>query len=160
MTSILLFLSAWLDKRSEERAKQREHELDLRRLENEQIRESSVCESCEALKIELARLHDQNNLLINRMTTPNEVPIKQESDEVLKPIMPRHQSWKMRQQTLEANDRHNAKLINDKVKEELKIRERDKPAPEIVVLTEPITVESIEKELGVTDADESVSRAS
>jgi hypothetical protein len=156
--TLLDFFSQWLEQRRMERAVIRGHELTLKSMEQEYDKEVNICQSCEALKLELAKAHDMNSLLIERLTTTPVVQEKQESNEVLKPILPRHQSWKMRQQTLEANDRHNARLIEEKVQEELRIREKDKPSPELVILTEvPITVESIEKELGVTDADESIS---
>jgi hypothetical protein len=159
--TLLLFFTGWLDKRSDEKKAQREHELRLKELENEEIHDSRICQSCEALKLELHKAHALNYELIQKMTNPTPITVKPESnEEPLKPILPNHRSWKVRQQTLEANDRHNARIIQDKVKEEVDILNRNKPVPEIVVLTEPITVESIEKELGVTDANESISKAS
>jgi hypothetical protein len=103
--------------------------------------ESRICDSCETLKIELNRLRQDNEKLLNRILNPisTEIPTIDESE--LKPIRPptTHVAWRVRRQALEAESRATAKLM----------REVDKQSTS--QLTSPMTTEELEKELGVND---------
>jgi len=151
--NIFTWLNDYLIHRSNERQKEREHQLRLRELESEEIKESNVCQACETLKLELAVAHQLNRELLEMVKPkPTEVPINR--PEEFKPLLPRHQSFRVKREFLEANDRHTAKILRDKLQEQqeaVKI-----PTP----VSGPVTVESIERELGVDDADGSVQKAS
>jgi hypothetical protein len=73
--------------------------------------DSQVCQTCEALKLELAKAHDLNHELLQTLTTKSEAPAPPVNQE-FKPITPkRHLTFAMRRQMLEAEDKIKAKLI-------------------------------------------------
>jgi predicted DsbA family dithiol-disulfide isomerase len=89
-----------------------------------------ICESCETLKTEIARISSENERLLNRLLNPPTIhEEKKELSEVLK--MPRNIPWNVRRQMLEAEDREKAKLM--------------KEAPK------PQSTTELEKELGVEE---------
>lgn len=98
-----------------------------------------TCESCEILKMEIARLRDENSRLLDRILEKPSIapPI---SSEGLKPIMPRNIPFRVRQQMLEAEDREKAQAIR-----------RAQTITEVNPNTSQ-SIEEIEKELGVTNA--------
>ena len=80
----------------------------------DELRESRVCNSCEVLKMEVARLQIENSRLLGRLLEKPE-PV---ADRLIAPdldpaLLPRPTlSWRTRQQMLEQADRDKAKAIN------------------------------------------------
>jgi hypothetical protein len=106
---------------------------------------SKKCDTCEVLKMEVARLHE----LINKLTTKPEpdVRVRSERSEPIK--LPKNMPWSVRRNLLEQADRKKAQLM----------REAPRPLHSIDSTTlnqsnEPM--EKLEKEImrGVTDAKE------
>src|SRR5881396_624639 len=87
--------------------------------------ECQICQSCETLRKQLEITNHNNELLMNRLL-PKEESVNKEPVEITRP---KTLSWAVRKQMLEREDRERAKLM----------REASKPS-----------VESLEKELGVT----------
>lgn len=89
--------------------------------------EPKVCETCETLKIQVEQLRMDNEKLLNRIL---EKPVQVEQTRAVDNVTPiktrQHVPWKVRQQLLEENDRHKAKLI----------REAPKPVPADTTLEE------------------------
>lgn len=80
--------------------------------------ENTVCLTCEALKLELAKAHDLNNELIRNITHPVKTEEKPIDIENLKPILPaRHLTFGMRKQMLEAEDRRKAAILRERESE-------------------------------------------
>jgi|SRR5215831_4553285 len=96
-------------------------------------REYRICESCENLKMELARAHDENKLLLSYVMNPPKVEEPLPEPGNLKPILPTVMPWSIRKRMLEEEGRKQAELIK-KSNEERAAR-----------------IESIEKELGVEE---------
>jgi len=71
-----------------------------------------VCESCETLKISVDSLRQDNHRLLSRLLEQPNIPNEPATDNIT-PIKPRHTPWKVRQQMLEENDRHKAKLMRE-----------------------------------------------
>ena len=85
----------------------------------EAARESKVCDSCEYLKMEVARLHrDNENLLDRLLNKPTKTETKiVEPTAQLRPINKGlTQSWNVRRQLLENEDRQTAKLREENKK--------------------------------------------
>lgn len=79
--------------------------------------EPPVCETCEVLREQLARVISERNELLNKLINKPE-PIEPPIDKAqLKPIVPRHIPWPVRRQLLEAEDREAARLAREKAKE-------------------------------------------
>lgn len=99
--------------------------------------DSLICKSCETLKQQLEIANFEKEKLLNRLLEKpivEEAPVQNE----LKPIQPRTVPWHVRKQMLENESRESARLLRDKVEE-------------IKQSSEPLTVEEIEKELGVVN---------
>lgn len=99
--------------------------------------EEEACDSCHMLRLENARLINENGRLLDRILNP----IREEVIE--KPASPiempkKHLPWRVRQQILEQEDRQAARARNEAAKP-------SKPSG-------PQTVQELEKELGVEDA--------
>lgn len=143
------FISDYLVYRSNERLKDREFELALKELENQQIQESRVCESCETMKLELARVHELNNRLLDNLTRKPEEPEAPQPTE-FKPIIPKSTPWNVRRQMLEAEDRAKARIERERSKESAV------NIPQIQVVSEPrsrLGLSELEEELGVKNGD-------
>jgi len=112
--------------------------LELKR----EYKQPRPCESCEVLKISVEQLRADNQRLLDRMLEKPEPEVRPATDNVT-PIIPRGRQmpWRVRQQMLEENDRHQAKLM------------RDAPRPSPVIATpadtttEQLEDEVLEKEL-------------
>lgn len=106
------------------------------------MKEPEPCSNCEMLRLVLATEQFEKKQLLQsvlELTKPvvETKPEKVHPDE-LKPILPTHIPWRVRQQMLEQEDRVKAKIINEK-KLELE------------------SIAKLEKDLGVnTDADRTV----
>ncbi len=90
-------------------------------------RDNKVCETCNVLKMENARLLAENSKLIDRIL---EKPVEKviETTENFKPILPRNTSWNIKRQMLEAEDRKKAQIIkqqNESMKESTEDLERE-----------------------------------
>lgn len=75
--------------------------------------ERAVCKSCENLQIELAKAHELNNTLLKNITAK---PIEEKKIDIseLKPITPpRHLSFQVRRQMMEAEDRRRAAILRE-----------------------------------------------
>jgi len=100
----------------------------------EEREESEICDSCEILKLEIERLRNENDKLLNRILREPE-PEKTIDTRDLKPIKRSSSiAWNIRRQMLEAEDREKAKIIRD-----MELNQAQKSQ----------SVEEIEKELGV-----------
>lgn len=80
-------------------------------------RESRICETCEVLKLENARLQIECNRLIDRILEKPVVEQIREEPREFKPVLPRNTSWNVKRQMLEEEDRRKAQLLkqNEKV---------------------------------------------
>jgi hypothetical protein len=140
------FIDRWLQLRAQEREFERAHEIELIRLENERIQESSICQSCEALKLEIARLHDQNNKLVEGILhKPEAETVQQQPLSELGPKKGQKIPWAVRRQMLETEDRAQARIIAER-KKQAEAEAKFDPA-----ITQSIT--SLEEELGVVNGD-------
>lgn len=108
--------------------------LELRREYNE----PKICETCEALKITVEQLRTDNQRLLDRLLEKptNEIPTIQEQATPIK-VGRQHIPWNVRQQILEKNDRHQAKLM----------REAPKPIPSISSVPTSITNQELEDDV-------------
>lgn len=88
------------------------------------------CEVCEVLRDQLAKSERERRELLERVLAPPVSTAEVKDEEEFKPITPAYTPWRVRQAHLEAEDREAARLKRDKAKE----------------------IESLEKELGVSDA--------
>lgn len=148
-----LLLTYW-NSRYAERQRERDHQIQLLELENQRIREAEVCSSCEALKLELSRLHDQNNELIAGILQKPTEEARIDTTE-LKPIKPKSVPWGIRRQMLETEDRAKAKILRDQAKERQQTVAEAKPTLVInaAALNEPTSVSELERELGVSNGN-------
>lgn len=106
---------------------------------NERI-DSSFCQSCENLKMQLSVYQQQNDKLINRLLTPiNESSPPAEIRES-KPLQTKMVPWNVKRQQLEAESRELARSLKSAATP-------DKPAS--------AAIKELEKELGVTNGTES-----
>ncbi len=97
----------------------------------DELREKKICSSCEILKMELSRVRDDNDRLLDRILEKPVQPI--ESDKPANITKPANVPWRVRQQMLEEQDRVKANLL------------KNAPKPSQ-------SIESLEQELGVDDA--------
>ena len=95
----------------------------IRRANREAIRqeilESQVCQSCEVLKVELAKERREKEMLLSHILHPKseELPVRNENPT---PILPRHVPWTVKQQELEAQDRMQKERILKEFQERVK----------------------------------------
>jgi len=89
------------------------------------------CNTCEALRHQLASSERERRELLQRVLTPPEPIIEPEPKEEYKPVTPQFIPWRLRKEMLEAEDRKKAQLMQEKNKE----------------------IAELEKELGVTGAE-------
>ena len=75
------------------------------------------CEACEILRAQLEQSSRERLDLLNRLLDKDKVEPPTVTSEEFQPIKPQFTPWRVRQAMLEAEDRHKAKLMNDKVKE-------------------------------------------
>lgn len=73
-------------------------------------RADRICESCETLRIEIARLRDENEKLLDRILEKPEVAEIRKAAPVMQQ-MPKNVPWNVRRQMLEAEDRERAKIL-------------------------------------------------
>jgi hypothetical protein len=82
------------------------------RLERE---ESRHCNSCEVLKIQLDRLTDERDRLLNKLLKSDDEPqvIKVNSDEVVKPRLA-SVPWPVKRAALEAESKETARILRER----------------------------------------------
>ncbi len=115
--NLFTFIAAWYDERNAEKAKVREHELELKRMEIQEIQDSNICQSCQSLRLEIARLHDLNNKLVDDIL---QKPVDETKTQPMIELGPKKGTkipWAVRRQMLEQEDRAQARIIRDKQKE-------------------------------------------
>lgn len=85
---------------------------------DELLRESKVCGTCEYIKTENARLHNEIAILLDKVVSrPAKIVESNKEVENLRPINPGTiHSWNVKRQLLEGEDRHQAKLMEEKKK--------------------------------------------
>ena len=109
--NLLVLRLTYLERRNNIRRNEIDILREAKEVELETIEEQLVCQTCEVLKMELARAHDQNQRLIEIITAKPE-PETKISIENLKPILPtRHMPFHVRRQMLEQEDRAKARVI-------------------------------------------------
>ena len=116
--------------------------LEIQTSFKERKKELAYCESCETLKTQLALVNQANRDLLDRILTPPTVEDKPVDVSNLIPITSKHTNWKVRQQMLEAEDR--AKLRALEANKAVTTADLNH--------SKPLTVEDIEKELGVSES--------
>jgi len=107
-----------------------------------EFHEDKVCVSCESLKQQVEILQYNNNQLLGALTHKPEI-IERTIDPNLKPMLPRRVPWAQRRQMLEQEDRHRAELLRNKEKE---------MTPPVASVAST-TLEALEEEVGVVDAE-------
>jgi hypothetical protein len=79
----------------------------------EEEREKRVCNSCEVLKMECARLQIENDKLLNRILEKPEPETRVEAHDYKPLIASKHLPWNARKQALEAESRNAAKRLRE-----------------------------------------------
>lgn len=102
--------------------------------------EALVCKSCDILQKQLDIVNHEKRQLIDRLLNPSNVTtvasdIKVETES----LKSKHIPWRVKQQMLEADDREKARLMRQFAES------KDTKIPE------QITIESLEKELGLIE---------
>jgi hypothetical protein len=82
----------------------------------EELVQEMICESCETLKIENARLQRDNDRLLERILEKPETPKEREIAPVPQSVLPKTLPWAVRRQMLEAEDREKARLMTKAAK--------------------------------------------
>lgn len=93
---------------------------EWKQLKKEFAPEVKPCETCDVLRIELERAHDENRRLIVALTTPRETVQEKEPDTTeLKPLQigRKHLTWGVRRQLLEQEDRAKQRIEEEKARE-------------------------------------------
>ncbi len=100
-----------MERRNALRADMLRVEQEFRNDEMQLVEEQTACKSCEVLKLELAKAHDEYRELFSHLTKKPE-PEPKPDMENMKPITPnRHLSFAVRKQMLEAEDRAKARIL-------------------------------------------------
>jgi hypothetical protein len=123
--------------------------------------ESKHCETCDALRFQLNQVNQQNRDLLNAIIAKNLNPVmvgdepEDESENLpdALPLQPgrqllSHKAWRIRQQTLEAEDRARAKTIAEQKKMESEARKVTS-----VPSVEQSDIAELENELGIIPED-------
>lgn len=131
-----MFLLDWL---------QRYYEI---KAENKRLqRENDVNEANEILKHELEVVRLENQRLLDRILEKPKEEVKPDITD-LKPVTPMHLPWRVRQQMLEAEDRDRAKKLKQVQTEKVEASVEFKTE---ATTDKPMSVEALEKELGVEE---------
>ena len=76
------------------------------------------CNVCEVLRSQLDKVESERRELLQKLLAQSEPPpSSQEREKELRPILPQHVPWRVRQQMLEAEYRAQARLMKEKQKE-------------------------------------------
>lgn len=119
------------------------HCIQQRIAEIEQAKENAICQSCETLKMQNAILNQQNEKLLNKLTSKEETvqPVTQEPQKV---IQTRHVPFSVKRQQLEQESRERAAALRQAALPDSKLRE---VKPEIKELEQNLGINT-----GNTDA--------
>lgn len=104
---------------------------------------SEHCETCEVLKMELASVKQERNLLLEKLLKGNEpvLAVQEPEQEAFKSLRPVYTPWRVRQQAYEAESRRASAIRNAKDKEladsQIKVRPSD--------VAKPLTVAEMEQ---------------
>lgn len=79
--------------------------------------ESHICLSCETLKDQLARVNDEKKQLLDSILEANKPVVEQPRTDDKESIQSKFVPWRIRQATLEAEDRQRAGLLKKKQEE-------------------------------------------
>lgn len=98
-------------------------------------RRNRVCESCEVLKVEIAQIRREKDLLLQHVLHPKDEtqPVMQDANPGA--ILRGHKPWRVKQQELEMQDR----LQHNRIMAEFKAK------------VDPVKTEQLEKEMGIAD---------
>lgn len=134
------FIHHLLNPHCEHCSAEKKEQLELQRLARlevkEEVRENSICASCETLQRQLEIANHEKAQLLARLLEKPEVPTTQEPPRTVTP--PRTVPWAVRRQMLESEDRKKAELL----------RNAPKPQPVAVTKDDPEVAE-LERELDV-----------
>jgi hypothetical protein len=112
---------------------------ELYRIRREHFESLRHCESCEVLKVEIAQVRREKEILLQHVLHPKdqtEPPMK--SDEVPRPIFKGHTPWRVKQQELETQDkREHARIMQE-------FQAKVNPV-------NPAVTDKLEKEMGIAD---------
>lgn len=108
---------------------------ELYEIRRENKERASVCPACEVFKVELSNSRRTNDMLLSRILTPQAMsePIASGDPQ---PIILKHKPWKVKQQELERQDRHEAARIMTEFQNKIKT----------------VNTEELEKQLGIKNA--------
>lgn len=109
------------------------------------IRGERTCQNCEYLKLQIEKLQLQNEQLLQKLMNPI-VPEVKSVNEPKEAIKPKFIPWRVRRQTLEAEDARAAAVLNQR-KAEIEQTEgklADKDDPDVIALEHELGI--IEKE--------------
>lgn len=121
------------------------------RLEREQRLEDEACPSCETLRTQLEASNYEKSLLIKALTEKPTEPATNRED--IQPIKPRMIPWHVRRQMLEKDDRAKAASMKNAAKPDAPVK-IETEAVANATIDNPVSVEDLEKELGVVNAAE------
>lgn len=88
--------------------------------------EDLPCKSCETLQHQLEIANYEKKELLNRILSFTEPKVEEQIVNNIEPIRPKAVSWKVRQQELEREDRHKAKLLKEKEAEMKALKDLEK----------------------------------
>lgn len=86
------------------------------------LREPKPCQSCDILKVELANMRREKDMLLSKVLAPQ---VAEERPIIQKPLpLPRHKPWRVKQQELEQADRAEHARIMQEFKSKIDSAER------------------------------------
>lgn len=116
--------------------------------------EIDFCPTCEALKLELAKAHDMNRVLLSSITNPKQPEEKAINIEELKPIVPaRHQTFTMRRQMMQAEDRRKADALRRQEEESRTVVKNESEIPSVKTEVDSNLTAELEAELDIVNKE-------
>lgn len=112
----------WLKELLDLRIEYKRAKLDLVRTKDEVEIEHDVCQSCETLKMQLAIANEEKKTLLNRLLKEPEVKKEVIVQNPRAVIPARHLGFEAKRRALEAESKANARLLEEKRKEESKLK--------------------------------------
>lgn len=138
------FIHKLLNPHCEHCAQERREQLELARLERleqrEELKDNSVCPSCETLMRQLEIANHEKAQLLEKLLKEPEAPAATTAPPI-STVRPRTVPWVVRRQMLEAEDRKKAELL------------RNAPKPNPVDSVNTSDVAELEKELDVVASE-------
>jgi hypothetical protein len=84
------------------------------------------CGMCEILRYQLDESNKERKEYLARLLAFKSEPVLPEKTEEYRPLQPQFIPWRVRQQMLEEQDRHKARLMKDKEKEMQEVSDLEK----------------------------------